>query len=1371
VKKNRQRFALIVSIVLLLSTMNIHVFAEEGSVSGDTWTFSAFGSNTSSLKNPPPLIHDDGSVTISASGGKLASGDEGLSYYFKTLPAEANFELKAKATVKSFNSNSSISTPNQKSFGLMLRDKAGENGDSSTQTTNYVAVGALDTVLKGFYKNGTQTKLNPFASNIAPTAGQVYNLSIKKSGNTYLLTSNNDSEVITVDSLFTDELFAGLYVARDAEVTFSEFQFNIGKEVTQLSVDSSQMKKVYFIGEDLNLTGLNVTAVYSDGSQSVLSESDYFITGFDSSQAGANRITLHHNGGTEFVDLTIKEMSVAKLEIKYYPAKTDYYVGDVFDPEGLVVMGEYENGMKQELSSEHYKLTISGVPISTLEEPGTIAITVTSTKTKATSTTFDVEVKDSALEGLKITQLPQKTQYFIGDVLDLDGMVVYASYDDGNEVRLMKNEYSISSLDSSTAGEKEITISYKGKTVALKVAVKEKELTGIEVTNYPKTTYVTGEDLDTTNLQVSKVYDNGEKEILAAEAYGIDALKFNNQIPGTYEIGVVPNDSSIKPVTFKVTIREPIEYAWKTIRFGQSTSTSANYTEGSGDGAIRVVGNGGKVTGDHDGITFYYTEIDAVEDNFTLSADIHVVDYAKNPHDGQESFGIMARDVIGEHGDSSVFASNIAAIGGFSGGTREANGTQFFVRTGVESPDGAGSKGIQKVMLKNEKPQSSNTYPKANYKLTLAKTNSGFIGKLDNEKEEIFFEPEILNVQDSKIYVGFYAARVATIEVHNIDFKVTAAETDAPKVVPPAKPTEPNFTILSLDKVSKEDYEFMLKANVDGTVVIKQGSNVISNNLEVKAGELFSASTSIHSNDYTNFSVTFLPNDTQFLTSYDKMVKNFTVTMKTYVPDGDIYVSPQGTENGDGTKDHPLDLDTAVEFVREGQKIILLDGHYVRSTKLEIRKFNDGTAEAMKYLEAAPGAKPVIDFNKRSEGVVLSGDYWHVKGIDFARSAANTKGFTVGGSYNIVENSRFYEHGDTGLQISRTDDSNDMSEWPSYNLILNSTSFDNRDPSDNNADGFAAKLTSGVGNIFRGCIAHNNIDDGWDLYTKAGSGAIGPVIIENSIAYRNGFLTDGTVGSGDKNGFKLGGEGIHVPHIIRNSMAFENGADGFTSNSNPGVIAVNNIAYNNAGSNLTFTTYTNIPTDFTIDGFISYQKGQHSADSYPTELKSDRNFMFDGKVTGNKSGVKLSDDNFASLEPVIAFERDTEGNIIWGDYLQFRVLSQVEFNPAVIKLDESLTESNAVVTVYLKLQDGFKLEDVKLNTIRLNKMIEPLTTEGYAKNPIVDMDSDGDFEYIVKFSRKDLAKILEKGDEVPITITGQLQSGYEFFGKTQITVK
>jgi len=68
-----------------------------------------------------------------------------------------------------------------------------------------------------------------------------------------------------------------------------------------------------------------------------------------------------------------------------------------------------------------------------------------------------------------------------------------------------------------------------------------------------------------------------------------------------------------------------------------------------------------------------------------------------------------------------------------------------------------------------------------------------------------------------------------------------------------------------------------------------------------------------------------------------------------------------------------------------------------------------------------------------------------------------------------------------------------------------------------------------TGNVFRYDVSHNNIDDGWDLFTKTDTGPIGPVTIEFSLSYNNGTLSDGSQsGNGDRNGFKLGGDAIAV---------------------------------------------------------------------------------------------------------------------------------------------------------------------------------------------------------------------------------------------------
>ncbi|MEC0267660.1 bacterial Ig-like domain-containing protein [Paenibacillus anseongense] len=1277
----RRMISVFMSVILMFSMLPVALAADV-----IPWEFSAFGAGTSSINTPVPTMNADGSVTLLAKDGKLASTEEGISYYFKKLEKDANLEIRATATVGNFNSKNPPSTPNQKSFGLMLRGSFAQG--SAKQSSNYIAIGGMGdkdntpNVVQAIYKQGvtgttsdaanTNKKLL-FSGVRAPAPKEVYNFKIKKSGDAFELTVNGVTQILTVNDLFdgNDQLYAGLYVARDAEITFSNYDIKVDERVPkQLKLNTTSMKKDYFIKDNLDLTGLKVTAVYADNHEEELSLGDYLVTGFDNSVVGTNLITIYFNGQTATIPLNMKNLVVTAMDIRYKPAKTDYYPEEFFDSQGLTVLGQFNGGdVWSEMSDSQYTFSLppAAATVSnatyTLKTPGTHTVTVRSTVTTTTYATFDVTVKNAQLTGLDIKQLPQKTQFFVGKNFDPAGLVVEAKYSDASTVRLLRSDYTLSAPDMSTAGTKEITVTYKNvpqtdKTVKFPIIVKQRTVIGSQVTGYPKTTYAIGESFDPAGLEVKAVYDSGDQELLADAQFTLDTSAFDSTNAGVYSITITPVNAAIPPTVLQVSVVEPREHEWKVIRFGQSTSNTNNtvtVVEPGKSATLVALEGGGKVTGDHDGISFYYTELDAVKDNFELSADIKVVAYAKDPHDGQESFGIMARDAIGTAGDSAVFASNIAAVGGYSGGTTKQNGTQLFVRTGVTAPNGTGSQGVQSKMLSAVKPALANTYPAANYKLTLTKTNSGFTGRLNTDKAEEIFAPDIMTVQDGdKMYVGFFTARLATIEVSGIDLKVTAAQTDAPKKEPAPAAIDPDMSLTGLTRTSTTAYSFGLKSNVSGVVTIKQGSSFLAQNAQIHAGQPLVLNTTVTANTYTNFSAAFVPDDTQYLANYGKIVKNFTVDMKTYVDNGDIYVSPAGTASGDGTINNPLDLDTAIDYVKSGQTIILLDGRYVRSAKLEIKKGNDGTADAMKSLVAAPGAKPVIDFDKKTEGVVLSGNYWHVKGIDFTRSAGNTKGFTVGGNHNIVELSRFYDNGDTGLQISRTDESDsDKTLWPSYNLILNCESFDNVDPSNNNADGFAAKLTSGVGNVFRGDISHNNIDDGWDLYTKSGTGAIGPVVIENSIAYHNGTLTNGTVGAGDKNGFKLGGEGIHVPHVIRNSIAFGNGAYGFASNSNPGVRAESgNISYNNTKGNLNFTTYTGIQTDFRIDGFTSYQKDFTAKDNYPAALNSDTNYLFDGSKSVNKSGAQLTDANFASLVPALPYQRDAEGNIIRGNFLK-----------------------------------------------------------------------------------------------------------------------
>ncbi|MCV9386954.1 InlB B-repeat-containing protein [Reichenbachiella ulvae] len=286
-----------------------------------------------------------------------------------------------------------------------------------------------------------------------------------------------------------------------------------------------------------------------------------------------------------------------------------------------------------------------------------------------------------------------------------------------------------------------------------------------------------------------------------------------------------------------------------------------------------------------------------------------------------------------------------------------------------------------------------------------------------------------------------------------------------------------------------------------------------------------------------------------------------------------FYVATNGNDSNSGTSvSAPFaTLQKAIESVSAGGYIYLRGGTYqMPQSSVVIQK--NGAAGAYIHVFAYGDETPILSFDdvelSSSRGIVQDGDFWHWKGVTIEKAGDN--GMLLSGNNNIIEGCVFRANHDTGLQLSRYNTSADqISEWPSNNLIVDCEAFDNADSDSEDADGFAAKLTCGTGNIFRRCVSHHNIDDGWDLYTKSETGPIGIILFEDCIAHNNGTLTDGaTSGGGDKNGFKLGSSAHQVDHELRRCIAFGNGKHGFTDNGNIGNIKFYNLtSYDNADYN------------------------------------------------------------------------------------------------------------------------------------------------------------------------------------------------------------
>lgn len=260
-----------------------------------------------------------------------------------------------------------------------------------------------------------------------------------------------------------------------------------------------------------------------------------------------------------------------------------------------------------------------------------------------------------------------------------------------------------------------------------------------------------------------------------------------------------------------------------------------------------------------------------------------------------------------------------------------------------------------------------------------------------------------------------------------------------------------------------------------------------------------------------------------------------------------------------------------------GDSIYLRGGNYTLGTTINLTR--SGSTSQKIYLASYPDdpTRAKLDFSSMTEsgankGIVLSGSYWHLKGIDVYRAGDNGLQLRDGHD-NIIEFCTFSECRDSGLQIDN---------GAANNLILNCDSYFNADATVENADGFACKLNAGTGNKFKGCRSWQNLDDGWDGYLR-GTDNISTTY-ENCWSYKNGYLKTGAVSGGNGNGFKTGGsDDKTLKHngTYINCISAGNLVKGFDHNSNRGNITLYNCVSTGNGTNMSFGS-TNLVGSLTV---------------------------------------------------------------------------------------------------------------------------------------------------------------------------------------------
>ena len=226
----------------------------------------------------------------------------------------------------------------------------------------------------------------------------------------------------------------------------------------------------------------------------------------------------------------VSTKDLTKIAVTTNPTKQEYFIGDDFDPAGMVVTAYYDDGSSKVLSSSAYTLQkhidmpkgegigfLHGVRI-VYEEDGIM---------KDTWVHVKIEKSAGQLTSIKITTQPTKTMYIVGDDLDPAGMVVTAYYANGTSSPV--TNYTLQNHENMPKGGTndihQVLVQYKENGVTqnafLQVRVKESwPLESIAITKAPnKTAYTSGESFDSAGMEVTAYYEDGSSKVLDSDDY------------------------------------------------------------------------------------------------------------------------------------------------------------------------------------------------------------------------------------------------------------------------------------------------------------------------------------------------------------------------------------------------------------------------------------------------------------------------------------------------------------------------------------------------------------------------------------------------------------------------------------------------------------------------------------------------------------------------------------------------------------------------------------------------------------------------------------------------------------------------------------
>jgi uncharacterized protein (TIGR02145 family) len=217
-------------------------------------------------------------------------------------------------------------------------------------------------------------------------------------------------------------------------------------KLNDIQIKTAPLKVSYCIGEPLDLSGLVVSLIMTDGEIKDIPFSDFADKGISCKPGNGTVVTAEltsvaiiHNETNQRINQTLTVSAVESITIKT-PPKVSYCIPEVLDLSKLVVKLVFGNGNTKDVAFVDFNSwgiktsPANGTALTT--EQNSVTVTYT-----ATAKSIIQPITISAVTGIAVKSSPSKVSYYVGEDLSLSGLIVTLSLENGDTREVTFGEF------------------------------------------------------------------------------------------------------------------------------------------------------------------------------------------------------------------------------------------------------------------------------------------------------------------------------------------------------------------------------------------------------------------------------------------------------------------------------------------------------------------------------------------------------------------------------------------------------------------------------------------------------------------------------------------------------------------------------------------------------------------------------------------------------------------------------------------------------------------------------------------------------------------------------------------------------------------